>query len=193
MRRTRRRADDADLGDRRVDDALLAELVDQSVGDLERSAVRADVFADAEDVLVALHLLEQRLANRLEVGDLGHQGFSLRRGVRAPAFGALVDVDDARRPFAEPERLLGRRIGVDADERVERLRDSRLLGDVGRFVDFAAHPLVDRLDLAGGEIELVAQTRDVARRADRSRAPSVRSRPSGTYDWLSCSACPFRR
>ena len=46
--------------------------VDQAVGDLERAAVRADVLADAEDVRVALHLLEQRLADRLEIGDLSH-------------------------------------------------------------------------------------------------------------------------
>ena len=32
---------------------------EQPLGDLERAAVRADVLAEAEDVLVALHLLER--------------------------------------------------------------------------------------------------------------------------------------
>ena len=75
--RARRRADNADLGDRRVDDALLTELVEQSFRDLERAAVLADVFAETKHVLVAFHFLEQRLADRLEIGDLGHQCFSL--------------------------------------------------------------------------------------------------------------------
>ena len=61
VRRAGRRADDADLGDRRVDHARVAEAVEQAVGHLERAAVRADVLAEAEDVGVALHLLEQRL------------------------------------------------------------------------------------------------------------------------------------
>jgi hypothetical protein len=50
VRRARRRADDADLADRRVDHAPLAEAGEQPVGDLERAAVRADVLAEAEDV-----------------------------------------------------------------------------------------------------------------------------------------------
>ena len=46
--------DDGGLGDRRVDDALLAELRDEPVGDLEGAAVDADVLAEQEDALVAL-------------------------------------------------------------------------------------------------------------------------------------------
>ena len=51
----------------------VAEALGQPFGDLERATVRADVLAEAKDVGVALHLLEQRFANRLEIRDLGHQ------------------------------------------------------------------------------------------------------------------------
>ena len=83
VRRTRRGADDRRLGDRRVDHPRLAELREQAVGDLERAAVRADVLAEDEDVRVALHLLEERLADRLEIGDLSHRRSPTTRGARA--------------------------------------------------------------------------------------------------------------
>jgi hypothetical protein len=41
---------------------------------------------------------------------------------RAPPFGPLVYVDGAIGAVAEPQRTLGRRIGVDTDQRVERKR-----------------------------------------------------------------------
>ena len=44
----------------------------QALGDLERAAVGADVLAEQEHALVARHLLEERLADRLEIGDDGH-------------------------------------------------------------------------------------------------------------------------
>ena len=66
-------ADNRRFGNRRVDDAFLAEPVDQAFGDFERAAVRADVFANHEDALVARHLVEERLANRFEIGDYRHE------------------------------------------------------------------------------------------------------------------------
>src|ERR1041384_5809724 len=45
----------SDFVDRRVDPPLLAELLQQPVGDLERAAVPPNVLADAEHVRVALH------------------------------------------------------------------------------------------------------------------------------------------
>src|SRR5262249_20255436 len=69
-----RGADEAGLADGRVDHPLLAEAIQQPVGDLERAAVRANVLAHAEDTGIALHLLEQTLADGLEVG-----GFSRHR------------------------------------------------------------------------------------------------------------------
>ena len=60
-------ADDRVLGDRRVAHALLAELLEQAVGDLERAVEDPDVLAHEDHVLVALHLLAQRLVERLAV------------------------------------------------------------------------------------------------------------------------------
>ena len=57
-------ADDDLFGDGRVDHALGAELVEQAVGDAIRAAELADVLADQEDGVVALHLLAQRFAKR---------------------------------------------------------------------------------------------------------------------------------
>src|SRR5262245_37593951 len=70
--RADRLADDRLLGNRRIDDALLAELLDQPFGDLECAAVRADVFAHDEDAVVGRHLVEERLADGFEIGDDWH-------------------------------------------------------------------------------------------------------------------------
>ena len=57
----------ADSRDRRVDDALRAEPLEQAGGDPKRAAVDADVLAQDEDPLVALHLLPERVVDRLDV------------------------------------------------------------------------------------------------------------------------------
>ena len=61
-------ADDGGFGDGRVDDALGAEAIDESVGDFEGAAVDADVFAEAEDGGVAVHFFPDSLADGFEVG-----------------------------------------------------------------------------------------------------------------------------
>ena len=61
-------ADETGLGDRRLDDPLRAETVQQPFGDLEHTAVYADVFAQQQDVGVVLHLLDQGLAQGFGVG-----------------------------------------------------------------------------------------------------------------------------
>ena len=72
-----RRADadagEAELGDRRVDDAHLAEFLEQALGDLVRALVDADFLAHEEDAVVALHLFAQRLVERVAVGDDWHR------------------------------------------------------------------------------------------------------------------------
>ena len=68
---------------RRVDHAVGAEALVQALGHLERAAVRADVLAHAEDIRVALHLLEQPLPDGLEVGDLSHRASPSSRAARA--------------------------------------------------------------------------------------------------------------
>ena len=72
-----RRADadagEALLGDRRVDDAALAELLQQPAADLVGALVDPDFLAHQEDVRVALHLLAQRLVEGVTVGDQRHR------------------------------------------------------------------------------------------------------------------------
>ena len=65
-------ARERELGDRRVDDAVVAEAVDQSRGGVE-DAARLDVLADQHDAAVALHLLGDAVPDRLAVADLAHQ------------------------------------------------------------------------------------------------------------------------
>src|SRR5215831_13186033 len=54
-------ADDGRFRDRRVDDALFTKLFQHAGGDLECSAVNADVFTKDEDAFVLLHLLPDAL------------------------------------------------------------------------------------------------------------------------------------
>jgi hypothetical protein len=65
-------ADDARLGQRRVHHAAGAELVDETVGDLEGPAEDADVLAHHEHALVVAHLLTHRVGDRLQVGHGRH-------------------------------------------------------------------------------------------------------------------------
>src|SRR5437016_5741314 len=56
------------FGNRGIDHALLAESLEKSGRDLECAAVDADVLADQEHARVALHLLPDPFADRLQVG-----------------------------------------------------------------------------------------------------------------------------
>ena len=66
VRRAGGRADDRRLGDRRVDHALLAELGQQPLGDLEGPPNAPMSSPRQEDALVARHLLVEPLADGLE-------------------------------------------------------------------------------------------------------------------------------
>ena len=68
-----RRADDHRLGQRRVDDPVVAELGPQAVGREEHAALLADVLAQHDDRLVAAHLLGHALADRLDERPDRHQ------------------------------------------------------------------------------------------------------------------------
>ena len=59
QRQADRGADDAGLGERGVDDPVLAEVLLQAVGDPEDAAELADVLAHDEDLGVVLHGLAQ--------------------------------------------------------------------------------------------------------------------------------------
>ena len=71
-RRPDRRADNDLLGQRRILDALLAELLEEALGDGVGAAVARDILAQNIDALVAPHLLADRLAQRVAVGNRSH-------------------------------------------------------------------------------------------------------------------------
>ena len=62
-----RRADEAFLRDRRVHDALLAELLEQALRDAEGAAEVPDVLAEQEDALVLAERVGERGPYRFEV------------------------------------------------------------------------------------------------------------------------------
>ena len=66
------RADYGGLRNRRVDYAFWPKPVNKTFGDLERAAINTDIFAETKNGWVALHLLPDALANRFEIGKLGH-------------------------------------------------------------------------------------------------------------------------
>ena len=70
QRHADRGADDAGLGERRVDDAVLAEVLLQAVGDAEDAAELADVLAHEQDLVVGLHGLAQAHVEALGESDL---------------------------------------------------------------------------------------------------------------------------
>ena len=62
-------ADEAGLADRRVDDALRPELLEEALGDLVGAVELADLLAHDDDVRVAGQLLGQGLADGFAVLD----------------------------------------------------------------------------------------------------------------------------
>ena len=84
-----RGADEALLGDRRVDHALRAELLEQARRDAEGAAEDADVLAEQEDAVVLAHRVLERGPDRLEIRDLA-DGCRLGRPARR------FEVADAR-------------------------------------------------------------------------------------------------
>ena len=71
--RADRGADDHRLGQRRVDDPVVAELAPQPVGGQEHPALLADVLAQDDDRLVPPHLLGHAVADRLDERANRHQ------------------------------------------------------------------------------------------------------------------------
>jgi hypothetical protein len=65
------KADDARLGDRRFEDAAGKAFIN-ALGHGVWAAVHDDVFADDEDLVIALHLLVQGLAQRIAETDRSH-------------------------------------------------------------------------------------------------------------------------
>ena len=92
-------AHDARFGQRRVDDALLAEALDQALGHAEDAAVLADVLAQDDHPGVALHLLLERLVDGLHHVQPSHGTALLHAGPYAAR----------ARPAARPTAASSRR------------------------------------------------------------------------------------
>jgi hypothetical protein len=98
-------AGEAVLGDRRVDDAAVAELLQQALADLVGALVLADFLAHQEDLVVAAHLLGHGVAQRFAHGHrtisvpagISGSGEGLGCGLRRPA-GRQADSSRRRRP-----------------------------------------------------------------------------------------------
>ena len=77
-----------ELGEGRIDDPVLAELLEQSVGGPEDAAVHPNVLAEDNHARIDRHLLEQCLADGLDQGQNRHQRLSRaarKSGMRTPA------------------------------------------------------------------------------------------------------------
>ena len=61
-------ADEGGFADRRIDDALVAELFPQALGDLVGAVVLGDFLADEDDVGVALDFLGEGVVQSFAVG-----------------------------------------------------------------------------------------------------------------------------
>src|SRR5579859_3970142 len=55
-RGSKRRTNNGGFSDRRVDDTIATEVMNEAFGHFERAAINTDIFANAEDSRIALHL-----------------------------------------------------------------------------------------------------------------------------------------
>ena len=103
-RRARPEPGKAIFGDRRVDHALGAELLEQALRDLVGALILGDLLAHHEHALVGAHLLRHRVAQRLAHGHAGQ-----RRAVRH--FRLVVGLGDVGDEVARRrlEHVRGRR------------------------------------------------------------------------------------
>ena len=116
--------DDEGLGQRRVDDPLLAELLHEPLGDPEHAAARADVLAQDDDALVALHLVPEGVVDRGDDVLLGHES-ALRLGEHVPQ--GRLGVGVGRAPG-----LLDRGVDLGLELDLDLLRPAPRAGAPGR-------------------------------------------------------------
>ena len=81
-RRARAQTGETIFGDRRVDDALRAEFLKQTLRDLVRALIFGDFLAHHEDAVVFAHFLGHRIAQGFADGEFHHRGAFRDRGVR---------------------------------------------------------------------------------------------------------------
>ena len=60
------------LADRRVDDPLRPEAIEQTLADFVGAVVLRDFFAHEEDIGIALEFFSERFVQRLAISDLPH-------------------------------------------------------------------------------------------------------------------------
>jgi hypothetical protein len=66
-------AEEAGLGDRRIQHALRSELLQEALGDLERPSAAGDVLAETEHLRVCRHLIRERTLDRFADAQLLHR------------------------------------------------------------------------------------------------------------------------
>ena len=131
-------ADERGLGDRRVDDPLRPELVEQAAGGTEDAAVGRDVLSHHEHRWVALHLLADRLGDGLGGGELPLGGHCRHRSspltrrrrpapTRAPAPGWPWRTRSPASTRASADAAISAAAVVV--EHTQLLQASRVLGD----------------------------------------------------------------
>ncbi len=156
-------AEDAGLGERGVDDPVLAEVLLQAVGDPEDAAELADVLAHDEHLGVVLHRLAQAGVEALGQGDLAHRCPPVvSRSWPPGATSKRVEVGRVLRLLRRELRGL---LGVDLVEDVERLglgqrpaALAQVLAEVlGLDLDLLEEVLVDQA--VAGEVGLHALDR----------------------------------
>ena len=163
------------LGDRRVDDALGAELLQQALRDLVGALILGDLLAHHEHAVVGAHLLGHGVAQRLAHGRSSpSRCLPARRAPAAPSAAAGSAAADST--------LAGRRC---AGAFAGGLRPSTSAGArLGRFASALALGLGAAVLERGGVLALAEDQRD--RRVDLDVLGALRRRGS-------CRACPRRR
>ena len=179
------RAADARLGDRRVEDAIPPERLEEPLRELERAAVVRDVLPVEENAAVAGHLLRERVADGIAVGDrpIG-VALGRRHGLERhdPGTGRRDHVGGRLRvevlQGVDRIRVGGQR-GADGGACVARAdlrldgRDRRLVGDAG--IDDLQLEALDRVDRPPGCLLLACPVL-VARVGERVPVVAVRAR-----------------
>src|SRR5690606_13073646 len=111
QRKADRGADDAGLGERRVDHPVFAEVLLQPVGDPEDAAELADVLAHQDDLVVGLHGRPHAIGERLGQRDLGHRAApSVSKDARYSANAAFCSAssgDGSAYTWSKVSRMFG--------------------------------------------------------------------------------------
>jgi hypothetical protein len=160
------------LGDRRVDDAVRAELLQQALRDLVGALIFGDLLAHHEHIAVAPHLLRHGVAQGFahrhgdHLGALGHIRLGLRLdhgrscGLCGGCGGLLFGLGLRRRRGFSSLLLCGRSARLDIRSALAVVQDHgdrgvhRHIGGAFRHQDLAERAFVDRLDLHGGLVGL---------------------------------------